>query len=510
MSIYDQFTTALITGGAGGLGKAIAANFIQHGKKVIIAGRTEEKLIEAQKELGASCIGIVTIDIADTIELPDFAKRISADYPEVDCVLNNAGVQKLLDFKEGDVDLDQVQQEVAINITALVTLCSVFSAHLQSKPTSVLMNVSSGLAYIPKASVPVYCATKAFVKSFTLSLRAQLQDTSVTVVEIAPPLVESDLHREHDDPDNNKKSKNKMSLSQDEFIRDVEEGLKSGSEEVGAGMSRASIAKWQSTFGEQWSKMNQVPLQKAASSSTKEASSAKEATQEIVTSSAPVAQKVEQIKSGNARAAKISRKTNETSIDVHLSLDGGPLEGEVTSEHASQSTGGQVISVNSGIGFLDHMLHALAKHGGWSLNLSCSGDLHIDDHHSAEDCALALGSAFREALGAVKGIKRFGSALAPLDEALSRCVVDISNRPYAGIDLGLKREQIGGLSCEMISHVMESFAQNAHITLHVDTLKGFNDHHRAESAFKAMALALKEAISYTGKNDVPSTKGVLM
>lgn len=323
------------------------------------------------------------------------------------------------------------------------------------------------------------------------------------VVEIAPPLVESDLHREHDDPDNNKKANNSMALTQDEFIADVEKGLLAGYPEVGAGMSKGMIQTWQSTFGERWGKMNQMPAPVSYSSGS-----------EAKPASAPVsgqAPSSSQAKSpSNARTAKISRKTNETKIEVHLSLDGGELEGSVDSEHASQSTGGQNISVNTGIGFLDHMFHALAKHGGWSLNLSCDGDLQIDDHHSAEDCALALGSAFKEALGAVKGVKRFGSALAPLDEALSRCVIDISNRPYAGIDLGLKREKIGGLSCEMITHVLESFAQNAHITMHVDTLKGFNDHHRAESAFKATALALKEAISYTGKDDVPSTKGVLM
>ncbi|KAG0315554.1 imidazoleglycerol-phosphate dehydratase [Podila horticola] len=117
--------------------------------------------------------------------------------------------------------------------------------------------------------------------------------------------------------------------------------------------------------------------------------------------------------------------------------------------------------------------------------------------------------AFKQALGEPRGIKRFGSAYAPLDEALSRAVVDISGRPHASIDLGLKREMIGTLSCEMIPHVMESFAQAAGITLHVDVLKGFNDHHRAESAFKALAVALKSAIERTGTNDVPSTKGVL-
>lgn len=155
------------------------------------------------------------------------------------------------------------------------------------------------------------------------------------------------------------------------------------------------------------------------------------------------------------------------------------------------------------------MYHALAKHSHWSLTLTCNGDLHIDDHHSAEDTAIALGMAFKEALGPVKGIRRFGTGFAPLDEALSRAVVDISGRPHASIDLGLKREKIGDLSCEMIPHVLQSFATAAYITLHVDTLKGENDHHRSESAFKALALAIRQATERTGDNDIPSTKGVL-
>lgn len=178
-------------------------------------------------------------------------------------------------------------------------------------------------------------------------------------------------------------------------------------------------------------------------------------------------------------------------------------------EHATQLTGNQVIRVQTGVGFLDHMLHALAKHSGWSLIIECIGDLHIDDHHTSEDVGISLGLAFHKALGQVKGVKRFGSAFAPLDEALSRAVVDLSNRPYAVIDLGLKREKIGDLSCEMIPHVLESFAQGASITIHVDCLRGFNDHHRAESAFKALAVAIREATSKTGRDDVPSTKGVL-
>lgn len=153
------------------------------------------------------------------------------------------------------------------------------------------------------------------------------------------------------------------------------------------------------------------------------------------------------------------------------------------------------------------MLHALAKHGGMSLRLTCDGDTWIDDHHTAEDCAIALGQAFKKALGPIKGVKRFGTGHAPLDEALSRAVVDLSSRPYCHAELHLRREKIGDLSTEMVPHVFHSFATEAGITLHVDVLHGFNDHHKVESAFKATALALKEAISRTGTDDVPSTKG---
>nr|O94126.1 RecName: Full=Imidazoleglycerol-phosphate dehydratase; Short=IGPD [Cyberlindnera jadinii]CAA73207.1 imidazoleglycerol-phosphate dehydratase [Cyberlindnera jadinii] len=214
------------------------------------------------------------------------------------------------------------------------------------------------------------------------------------------------------------------------------------------------------------------------------------------------------------RRALVNRTTNETKIQISLSLDGGyvtvpeSIFKDKKYDDATQVTSSQVISINTGVGFLDHMIHALAKHGGWSLIVECIGDLHIDDHHTTEDVGIALGDAVKEAL-AYRGVKRFGSGFAPLDEALSRAVVDLSNRPFAVVELGLKREKIGDLSCEMIPHFLESFAQAAHITMHVDCLRGFNDHHRAESAFKALAVAIKESISSNGTNDVPSTKGVL-
>lgn len=191
------------------------------------------------------------------------------------------------------------------------------------------------------------------------------------------------------------------------------------------------------------------------------------------------------------RTANIERKTKETDISLILNLDG-----------AGESV------VNTGIGFLDHMLTALSKHGRIDLTLSCKGDLHIDDHHSVEDCGIVLGQAFKAALGDLRGIARYGYAYAPLDESLSRAVVDISGRPFADINLNLQRENIGNLSCEMLSHFLSSFATSAAITLHIDVLKGKNDHHRAESAFKALALALRAAIKREG-TDIPSTKGVL-
>ncbi|KAG9250896.1 Imidazoleglycerol-phosphate dehydratase-domain-containing protein [Emericellopsis atlantica] len=219
------------------------------------------------------------------------------------------------------------------------------------------------------------------------------------------------------------------------------------------------------------------------------------------------------------RWAALARDTNETKIQLAINLDGGSFPPETDSRltsanddaHASQSSKSQRIAVNTGIGFLDHMLHALAKHAGWSLAINCVGDLHIDDHHTAEDVCIALGYAFATALGTPTGIARFGYAYAPLDEALSRAVVDISNRPYSVIDLGLKREWLGKLSCEMVPHCLQSFAQGARVTMHVDCLRGDNDHHRAESAFKALAVAVKMATSrVAGKEgEVPSTKGTL-
>ena len=191
------------------------------------------------------------------------------------------------------------------------------------------------------------------------------------------------------------------------------------------------------------------------------------------------------------RTSTIERTTRETTIRGSLVLDGE-----------------RVISVKTGIGFLDHMLTALAFHAGWDLELECSGDLEVDDHHTAEDCALALGEAIDRALGDRTGINRFGWAYAPLDEALARVVVDLSGRPWPEIELGLERELLGALATENVRHVFVSLAMSMRAAVHVDVLRGENDHHRAEAAFKALALALKTALAAEGTG-VPSTKGSL-
>ncbi len=193
-----------------------------------------------------------------------------------------------------------------------------------------------------------------------------------------------------------------------------------------------------------------------------------------------------------SRTATISRKTKETEISLALDLDGAGA-----------------VSVSTGVGFLDHMLTALATHAGFDLELACKGDLQVDDHHTAEDCAIALGQAIDKALGERRGIARFGSAYAPLDEALARAVVDLVTRPHATVNLPLNYDRIGGLACENIPHVLTSLAVSARMCLHVDLIRGENDHHKAEAAFKATALALRQGVTRTTSAGAPSTKGTL-
>jgi len=191
------------------------------------------------------------------------------------------------------------------------------------------------------------------------------------------------------------------------------------------------------------------------------------------------------------RPAELERKTAETEISVVLDLDGSG-SGEAA----------------TGLGFLDHMLTTLAKHSGMDLTVRASGDVGIDDHHTVEDCAIVLGRALDDALGDRSGITRFGYAYAPLDESLSRAVVDLSGRPWPEVSIGFNRSSIGDVATENIVHFFRSFAIEGRMALHVDTIRGDNDHHKAESAFKALAIALRQAVTPRG-DGVPSTKGSL-
>jgi imidazoleglycerol phosphate dehydratase HisB len=193
-----------------------------------------------------------------------------------------------------------------------------------------------------------------------------------------------------------------------------------------------------------------------------------------------------------SRPHTLTRKTFETEITVSLEIDGSGRS-----------------DIRTGIGFLDHMLGALVRYASMDVTLACRGDLNVDDHHTAEDCAIALGQAIDQALGERRGFARFGSAYAPMDEALARAVVDLSGRPFCVARLDLKRDMLGTLSCENIPHTIASLATALRGAVHVDVLRGDNDHHQAEAAFKALGLALRAALARTNSAEVPSTKGVL-
>lgn len=198
-----------------------------------------------------------------------------------------------------------------------------------------------------------------------------------------------------------------------------------------------------------------------------------------------------------SRAAKIQRKTKETDIAVHLELDLAP-------------DAIPVVAVQTGIGFFDHMLEAFARHGHFNLQLQCVGDLHIDQHHTVEDVGIVLGQAFALALGDLRGIERFAFFECPLDEALAKAVVDISGRPFLHYGATYKRSTIGTLDSSLIKEFFGGFVLHARWTLHLDVVRGDNDHHVAEAMFKAFARAARAALRKTGSTEVPSTKGMLV
>ncbi|HZY68195.1 MAG TPA: imidazoleglycerol-phosphate dehydratase HisB [Devosia sp.] len=194
------------------------------------------------------------------------------------------------------------------------------------------------------------------------------------------------------------------------------------------------------------------------------------------------------------RSATVDRKTNETDITVSVNLDG---------------TG--TYSIETGIGFLDHMLDQLSKHSLIDIRVRAKGDLHIDFHHTAEDVGIALGEAVRQALGDKKGIRRYASTHLVMDEAMTRVALDVSGRPYLVWKVEFSRDKVGEMDTELFREWFQAFAMNAGITLHVECLHGENNHHIAESAFKALARALRDAVEIDPRaaDQLPSTKGTL-
>ncbi|QEO17383.1 imidazoleglycerol-phosphate dehydratase HisB [Acetobacter vaccinii] len=195
-----------------------------------------------------------------------------------------------------------------------------------------------------------------------------------------------------------------------------------------------------------------------------------------------------------SRQATVQRTTSETDIAITLNLDGSGVARSAT-----------------GIGFFDHMLTALAKHALFDLDVSVRGDLHIDGHHTVEDTGIALGQALRQALGDKRGVRRFGHALVPLDEALCEAVVDLSGRPFLTFNATFTRDRIGELDTELVEEFFRAFAMSAMLTLHLNQKAGHNCHHIAEAGFKALARALRMAVEADPRaaGAIPSTKGVL-
>ena len=194
-----------------------------------------------------------------------------------------------------------------------------------------------------------------------------------------------------------------------------------------------------------------------------------------------------------SRIANVQRKTKETDVRVELNLDG-----------SGQS------SVSIGLPFLEHMLELFARHGLFDLQVTCKGDLEIDDHHSVEDIAITLGQALVQALGDKSGINRYGEAVVPMDEALCRSVIDLSGRFYLVYEVSVRRQMIGNFSVELAEHFWRSFAETSKFNLHIDCLRGRNTHHILEGTFKASARALRQAVERNSRIlGVPSTKGSL-
>lgn len=254
-----SFKCALITGGGGGIGRGMAEALIALGKSVIIAGRTEANLKKTATEIGAK--GYVVFDVSNISAVSDFIKDITSKYPELDCVINNAGVQRPFQILGPDYgfDLNHADQEIDTNIRGPMHLCVGLVPHFNSLPNGgVIMNVSSVLGYNPFNIVnPVYNGTKAWVHFFTMNLRSQLRQagSKIKVVEIVPPTVETDLHRERKDPNDNKKAHgNSIALSVSEFMEQIQAGWEKDLDTCSAGLGNELVEKWYGAYGEAYAK----------------------------------------------------------------------------------------------------------------------------------------------------------------------------------------------------------------------------------------------------------------
>ncbi|SCV48879.1 related to oxidoreductase [Fusarium fujikuroi] len=218
------FNCAVITGGGGGIGRALAEYLISKGKKVLLAGRTESNLKSTTQEIGAA--GYYVLDTGKTADIPAFVKKITSEHPELD------------------------YQEIDINIRGPMHLSFALIPHFKTKPNALIVNITSGLAYIPFSVInPVYNGTKAWLHFFSMNLRTQLKNTKIRVVEIAPPMVESNLHRERENPDDNKKEHAPHTLTMEEFMGEIVPKFEKGDDTIGAGMAAKAIDTWYGAFG---------------------------------------------------------------------------------------------------------------------------------------------------------------------------------------------------------------------------------------------------------------------
>ena len=254
-----SFKCALITGGGGGIGRALAEALISLGKSVIIAGRTEANLKKTAGEIGAKAYFV--LDVSNISSISGFVKDITSKYPELDCLINNAGVQRPFQIIGPDYgfDLSQADQEIDTNIRGPLHLCVSLVPHFNGLPNGgVIMNVSSVLGYNPFSIInPVYNGTKAWVHFFTMNLRSQLHHggSKIKVVEIVPPTVETDLHRERKDPNDNKKAHgNSVAISPAEFIQEIQAGWQNNLDTCPAGFGHDLVEKWYEAYGEAYTK----------------------------------------------------------------------------------------------------------------------------------------------------------------------------------------------------------------------------------------------------------------